>query len=134
MIPLPKPRGFGDYALFAFLLFGALMFLFWLEASDRVGWADAVLAAAAAVLFVFAVILARKAERATWIARPTRYLNSLAIFGAVALMFGVMYTDAFLFHRKDISSSRIRHDIVFAAVFTALMQWSSLRRRSVSNS
>lgn len=110
------------------------MFLFWLDASDRVGWADAVLAAAAAVLFVFANILVRRAERATWIARPPWYVNLLALFGAVALMFGAMYTDAFLFHRKDISSSRIQHDIVFAAVFTALMQWSSFGRRSVSNS
>jgi hypothetical protein len=57
MIPLPKPRGFWDYALFAFVMAGALVFLFWLEASDGVGWADAAFAFAGAVLFVFATII-----------------------------------------------------------------------------
>jgi hypothetical protein len=37
MIPLPKPRGFSDYGLFALLLTVFLDGLFWLEASDGVG-------------------------------------------------------------------------------------------------
>jgi hypothetical protein len=129
MIPLPKPRGFWDYALFAFVMTGLLMFLFWLDASDAVGWTDAALAFATAVLGVFAIILARRAERATWIARPSRYVNLLAVLGAIGLMFGAIYADAYLLHRRDMTSSRLRHDIVFAGVLTAVMLWSSLRRR-----
>jgi hypothetical protein len=129
MIPLPKPRGFWDYALFAFVMTGLLMFLFWLDASDAVGWTDAALAFATAVLGVFAIILARRAERATWIARPSRYVNLLAVLGAIGLMFGAIYADACLLHRRDMTSSRLRHDIVFAGVLTAVMLWSSLRRR-----
>lgn len=34
------PRGFWDYALFALIMTGAILFLFWLEASDGVGRAD----------------------------------------------------------------------------------------------
>jgi hypothetical protein len=69
MIYLPKPRGFWDYALFALVVTGLLMF-FWLGATDAVGWTDAALALAAAVFFVPAVPLLRRAERAAWIARP----------------------------------------------------------------
>jgi Phage integrase family len=128
MIRLPKPRGFWDYALFALVMTGALMFFFLLEASDRVGWADAALAFVAAVLFVFTVILARRAEKAKWIAQPTLYACLLAGLGAFGLMFGAVYADAYLFHRRDITSSRLRHDMVFAVTFTAVMLWSSRRR------
>lgn len=128
MIPLPKPRSFWDYALFALVMTGLLMFLFWVEASDAVGWADAALAFGAAVLCVFAIILARRGEKAKWIARPTRYVNLLAMLGAFALMFGASYADAHLLHQVDITSSRLRRDIVFAVVLTAAMQWS-LRRK-----
>jgi hypothetical protein len=69
MIALPKPRGFWDYALFALVMTGLLMF-FWPGASDAVGWTDAALALATAVLFVSAVVLSRRAERAAWTARP----------------------------------------------------------------
>jgi hypothetical protein len=132
MIPLPKPRGFRDYGLFVLFMTGLLMLLFWSEASDAVGWIDAALAFAAAVLCVFAIILARRAERATWIARPTRYVNLLAILGGIGLMFGALYADSYVLHRRDITFSRFRHDIVFAGVFTVVMLWSSLKRRPVS--
>jgi threonine/homoserine efflux transporter RhtA len=128
MIPLPKPRGFWDYALFALAMTGALMFLFWLEASDRISWTDAALAFAAAVLFVFGVILARRAEKATWIAQPTRYAYLLAVLGSCGLMFGAIYADAYLLHRRDITPSRLRHDMVLAVVVTAGMLWSFRRR------
>ena len=52
MIPLPKPRGFWDYALFALMMTGLLVLLFWMDASNGIGWADAAVAVAAAVLFV----------------------------------------------------------------------------------
>src|ERR1700730_8752991 len=128
MIPLPKPRGFWDYALFALVMTGALVFLFWLEASDPVGWTDAALAFAAAVLFVFAIILARRGEKAKWIAQSTRYAHVVAVLGAFLLMFGAIYADAYLLHRKGITSSRLRDDIVLAVVLTAAMFWSFRRR------
>jgi uncharacterized membrane protein len=128
MIPLPKPRGFWDYALFVLVMTGALLFLFWLDANDGVGSADAVLAFAAAVLCVLAIVLVRRGEKATWIAQPTLYAYLLAVLGAFGLMFGTIYADAYLLHRRDITSSRLRHDMVFSVGLTAVMLWS-LRRR-----
>jgi drug/metabolite transporter (DMT)-like permease len=128
MIPLPKPRGFWDYALFALVMTGALLFLFWLKASDRVGWADAALAFTAAVLCVLAIVLVRRREKATWMAQPTRFAYLLAVLGAFGLMFGTIYADAYLLHHRDITSSRLRHDMVFSVGLTAVMLWS-LRRR-----
>jgi hypothetical protein len=128
MIPLPKPRGFWDYAIFALMMTGALVFLFWLEASDGIGWADAVLACAAAVLLVFAIILARRGEKARWIAQPTWHAYVLAPLGAFALMFGAIYADGYLLHRTDITSNRLWHDMVLAIGLTAGTLWSSRRR------
>jgi len=128
MTPFPKPRGFWDYALFALAMTGVLVLLFWLEASDRVGWADAALASAVAVLFVLATILARRGEKARWIAQPTWHVYPLAIFGAFVLMFGAIYADSYLLHRRDITSSRLRRDTVIAIVATAGTVWSFLRR------
>ena len=88
MIPVPKPRGFWDYALFASVMTGALLSLFWLEGSDGVGWADAALAFTAAVLCVLAIVLVRRGEKATWIAQPTRYTYLLGVLGASGLVFG----------------------------------------------
>jgi len=127
MIPLPKPRPFWEYALFALIMTGLLMFLFWMEASDAVGWADTALAFATAVLCVFAFVLAR---RATWIAQPTRSAHLLAVLGAFGMVFGAIYADAYLLHRRDITSSRFRHDAVFAVLLTL---WSSRGRPPVSN-
>jgi uncharacterized membrane protein len=107
---------------------GALVFLFWLEASDGVGWADAALAFAGAVLFVFVTILARRGEKATWMARPTWHAYLLAALGAFVLMFGAIYADAYILHRRDITSNRLRHDTVLAIVLTAATLWSSRRR------
>jgi len=128
MIPLPKPRGFWDYALFALLMTGALMFLFWIEASDPVGWTDATLASATAVSFVIATILARRGEKAKWIAQPTWHAYALVILGTFVLMFGAIYADAYLLHRRDLTFSRLRHDIVPAIVLPAVFLWSSRRR------
>jgi uncharacterized membrane protein len=130
MIPLLKPRGLWDYALFALAVTGLLVFLFWLEASDGIGWADAALALAAATLFVLGVIIARRGERATWIVRPTWHAYLLAGLGAFVLLFGAIYADTYLLHRTDITFKRVSHDTVLAIVVTAGIFWSSRRRRS----
>lgn len=128
MIPLPKPRGFLDYALFALGMTGALVFLFWLEASDGVGWADLALAFAAAALFVFATVLARRREKAQWVVRPSWNAYLLAALGGFALVFGAIYADAYLLHRRDVNSNRLSHDVVLAVVLIAGTLWSSRRR------
>jgi hypothetical protein len=128
MIPLPKPRGFWDYALFATLMTGALVFLFRLEASDRLRWADAALACVAAVLFVFGTILARRGEKAGWLAHPTWHTYLLVCLGASALVFAAIYADAYLLHRRDLTFSRYRDDIVLAVVMPAVFLWWSRRR------
>jgi hypothetical protein len=128
MIPLPKPRGFWDYAIFALIMTATLWLLFWLEASDRVGWPDAMLACGAAVLFVFATILARRREKATWIAHPTWQAWLLVSLGAFALIFAAIYADAYLLHRRDLTPNRIWHDIIFALVLLAGFQGSFRRR------
>jgi|SRR5271168_2414746 len=128
MAPFPKPRGFWDYGLFALALTGLLVFLFWLEAGDRIGWADAALGSAVAVLFVLAIILARRGEKARWIAQPTWYVYPLAILAAFVLMFGAMYADTYLLHHGDITSNRLRRDTMIAIAVTAGTFLSSLRR------
>lgn len=128
MIPLPKPRGFWDYALFALAMTGALTFLFWVEASDGIGWTDTALAFAVAVLCVFGIILARGAEKATWIAKPTAYAYLLVPLGAAGFMFGALYADASLLHSRDITSRRLELYMVLAILTTANILWSFLRR------
>src|SRR5579864_700317 len=91
MIPLPKARGFWDYALCALVMTGLLSLLFWLEASDRVRWGDAAVAFVSAVLSVFGIILARRGEKATWIKQPTWRVYLIAGPGAFAMIFGAIY-------------------------------------------
>jgi drug/metabolite transporter (DMT)-like permease len=128
MIPLPKPRGFWDYALFALVMASGLMFLFWSEASDRVGWADAAIGLAAAVLFVFATILARRREKAKWITRPTWHVYPLVALGVFMFIFGAIYADAYLLHRRDLTFHRLRLDIVPAVALPAAFVWSARKR------
>jgi hypothetical protein len=128
MIPLPKPRGFWDYALFALVMTGVLVLLFWLEARNGVGWADAMLAFAAAVLLVFGIILVRRGEKAKWIAQPTWHVYSLAALGTLVHMFGAICADAYLLHRADLTPNRLRRNVVIAIVSTAGIMSSSLRR------
>ena len=128
MIPLPKPRGFWDYALFASMMTGVLLLLLWLEASDGVSWADAALAFASAVLGTFAIVLARRGEKATWIKQRSRHVYLVAALGAFMLLFGALYADAYLLHRRDITASRLRSDVLLAMVLTAATLWSSRRR------
>jgi drug/metabolite transporter (DMT)-like permease len=133
MIPLPKPRGFWDYAIFALVMTGLLLFVFWIGASDGVRWADAMLAFAAAVLFVLAIIVVRRGEKANWIKQPRWYVQMLGVLGTFGLVFGAVYADAYLLHGRAITSSRLRHDVVLAVVLTAVTLWS-LRRRSLVRS
>jgi hypothetical protein len=131
MIPLPKPRGFWDYALFALMLTALLLLLFWVEASNGVGWADAALAFAAAVLCVFTIVLSRRNEKAAWIVRPSRQINLLVAFGSFLLMFGALHADAHILHRGDISATRSSHDMILAIAFPIAVLLS-LRRRNVA--
>jgi|SRR6185437_4560769 len=131
MIPLPKPRGFWDYSLFALLIAGLLLLLFWMDASDGVGWSDAGLALAAAASCVFAIILARRRGRAAWIVRPTWYAYLLSVLGVSTLMVGAPFADAYLLHRSDITSSQILHDIVVSLLSTAGLLWF-LRKQSLA--
>jgi hypothetical protein len=128
MIPLPKPRGFWDYALFALMMSGLLSFLFWLEASNGVGWADAAIAFASAVFLVFAIIVARRGEKAAWIKQSTWQVYPVAALGVLAVMFGAIYADAYLLHRRDLAPTRLRRDVVVAIVSTAGIVSSLLRR------
>jgi uncharacterized membrane protein len=128
MIPLPKPRGFWDYALFALVMTGVLVLLFWLGASDGISWADGALALAAAVLFVVGTILARRGEKAKLVVQPTWKAYLLVTLGAFVLMFGVIYADACLLHRRDVTSKRLLHDSGLIIVLTATTLWSSRRR------
>jgi hypothetical protein len=66
--------------------------------------------------------------KARWIAQPTWYVYPLAILGAFVLMFGAIYADTYLLHRRDITSNRLRRDTVIAIVATAGTVWSFLRR------
>lgn len=137
MIPLPKPRGFWDYALFALMMTGMLSFLFWMEANDDIGWADVALAFASAVFLVFATILARRGEKAAWIKHPTWPVYPLVALGVLAVMFGAIYADAYLLHRKALTPSRLRREAVVAIVSSAAVVSSLLRqffraRRQVS--
>lgn len=106
--------------------------LFWSEATDGLRWADAAFAFTAAVLFVLAIVLARRREKAKWIARPTRSTQLLLLLGVLGGLFGARYADAYLFHRKNYVFSQIAHDVVLALVCTAVTLWSSRSQSSTS--
>jgi hypothetical protein len=124
MIPLPKPRGFWDYSLFALTLTGPFVLLFWLQERGGFGWADVALALAASALMVSAAIFARRGERAAWIARPTWQARLLAVVGAVFLIFWTVFADTYFLHRRDLTASRFRvWIVVFIAWLTAQLLW-----------
>ncbi|HKV93734.1 MAG TPA: hypothetical protein VJW20_14395 [Candidatus Angelobacter sp.] len=128
MIPFPKPRGFWDYSLFALFMTGLLMLLFLIEASDGIGWTDAAFAGAAAALLVFAIIFARRAEKAKWIVQPTWYARALTALGVFIFILGALYGDAYLLHRNNLIRMSLRHDVVLGIVLIAWFVWSPLRR------
>src|ERR1700744_5955924 len=108
MLPLPKPRGFLDYALFGLMLTCALELMFWVNSVNGIGWRDAVLAVVVAVLTVSLIILIRRGEKARWIASPSWKANALVTLGAIVWMFGVFYADALLLHRRGITFKELR--------------------------
>jgi len=128
MIPFPKPRGFWDYALFALFMTGLLMLVFWTEASDGMGWTDGAFAGAAAALLVFAIILARRGEKAKWIVRPIWYVRALTALGTFIFILGAQYTDAYRFHHNNLIPTRLRHDVVLGTALIFWFVWSPLRR------
>jgi drug/metabolite transporter (DMT)-like permease len=130
MIPLPEPRGFWDYGLFALLLTGGLVFLLGLRVNGRVRWADIAFAITAAVLFVLATILARQGEKAVWIVRPTWRMYLLLTLGALLLVYGAIFADLVIFHPRDVSISRIE-TLVVAGIMTLATSLWSLGRRNI---
>ena len=116
---------------FALAMAGFLLLLFWVEASDRVGWADAALASVAAVLIVLVIILVRRGEKARWIAQPqpTWYLYPLTMLGALALLFGAVYADTYLLHRRDTTSNWLRNNSEIAIATTVVLVCSTIIRR-----
>jgi drug/metabolite transporter (DMT)-like permease len=130
MIPLPKPRSFWDYALFALLLASLLMCLFRVETSDRVGWSDASLALIAAVLCVLPIsILARRSEKPSWTVQPTWRAKLLFVLGVVLLIFGARYADAYFLHPKDLTPDRFRRDMLLGVVLLVAV-FAPLRKRT----
>ncbi len=124
----PKPRGFWDYSIFALAMSGFLLLWFWGDAHDRLRWADGLLAATGAVLFVLGVILVRRGEKAKWIAHPTWRVYLGWTVGVSVWLFGTVYADAYLLHRESISSNRLWHDVA-AVAFSAAITFSVLRNR-----
>jgi len=121
---LPKPRGFWDYSLFVLAMTGLMLGLFWVEASDHIGWADAVLAFSASALLVLAIILGRRNEKAAWIVRPSRWVTLISTLGILILTFGAIYADEYLLHRQDIKADRLQ---LHLGIAIALLLVSSLR-------
>lgn len=131
MIPHPKPRGFWDYALFALLMSGILMCLFWSEIGHGIGWADAALALAAAVLCALAIILARRNERATWIGRPSSWkANLLVALGSFLFVIGALYADRYILHRMDVTASQIHRDVALGIALSIAASLSFRNRHT----
>jgi len=128
MARFPKPRGFWDYALFALMMTGLLLFSFWVNSIDGVRWSDALLAATGAVLLVLGIIIMRRGEKAKWIAHPTWRAHLLVTLGAVSLLFGAIYADAYLLHRGEITRDRLEHHVIPIAVAIVTTLWASRRR------
>ncbi len=83
---------------------------------------------AAATLAVSAIVLGRRGEKSKWIAQQPWPALAIVSFGKFVWMFGAIYADAYLFHRRDLTSNRRQHDLVLAIVVPCAVLWS-LRRR-----
>ena len=127
MIPLPKPRGFWDYGLFALIFAGLLVLVFWAEGRSRgIGLADVALALAAAGLCVFAIILLRRNENAAWIAQPTWRARLLLLLGVWFFVVAVISVDAYLLHHTAVTGGQIVPVLIAAAaVFVPLRRRKS---------
>jgi hypothetical protein len=128
MSPFPKPRGFWDYALFALVMTGGLLLLFWVDARDRLSWPDVPFAATGAILLVLAIITMRRGEKAKWIAHPTWRVTLLVTLGVVSLLFGIVYADAYLLHAREITSDRLQDNVTAIVVAIAATFWASRRQ------
>ena len=105
------------------MMTGGLSVLFQVEATDRIGWADAALAFASAVLLVFGIILSRQGEKAKWIKQPPTWRVDLMVnLGVVTLIFGAVYADAYLLHQRDITAEGFWRGIVLAILLTVVLR------------
>lgn len=125
---VPNPRGFWDYSLFALMMTGGLLLLFRVKTSNGIGWADVAIAFGSAVVLVVAIILARRNEKATWIKQPTWRVRLAATAGALTLMFGAVYADAYLLHRENISASGFWKDLMICIPVIASVFWTFRKR------
>jgi hypothetical protein len=109
--------------------------VFWVEASDRVGWGDAALAFGGAVLFVMALLcVGSLSNKAAWVDHPTWKTKLLFGLAGVLLGLGLLYADSYFLHPQDLTVTRFRHDILLGAVALACAAlFSELRKRSTSS-
>jgi hypothetical protein len=113
------------------LLTALLVWVFWVEASDRLDWDDAALALASAVLCVLAISIARRSEKAAWIMQPTWKAKLLVALGTLVLIFGAIYADAYFLHRKELTPARFRQDMIIDVIML-VAAFSPLRRRNTA--
>lgn len=111
---------------------GETVWLFGLLPHEEGQGADARLALAAAVLSVLGIVLARRNEHAAWIARPMWYLRLLFSLGALALIFGAMYADAYTLHRRDLTPRRLSRDVCVGVAMAIAVAWSLRRQDSTA--
>jgi drug/metabolite transporter (DMT)-like permease len=116
MIGRIKPRGFVDYGLFALLLSGMLVLLFWIQIGKEFGWVDCALALAAAIAFVFLIVLARRNEKAAWTAAPNWVSSLLIVMGTCFYFASVLMADSFFLHRGRLTAGRMELDVVVFSV------------------
>jgi hypothetical protein len=130
MTPFLKPRGFWDYGLFALVMTGLLLLLFWVDAIDRLRWNDVLFAATGAALLVLSIIIMRRGEKAKWIAHPTWRVHLAVTLGLISLLFGTVYADAYLLHHGENHhfTDRLQRDVIPMAVAIATTLWVSRRR------
>jgi uncharacterized membrane protein YfcA len=129
MVSLSNPIRFWDYSGFALIMTAALTLLFWVEASDAIGWADLGLAFCAAALLVSVIFLARRRAWAPWVARQPRWRQYLIVLLFLAAS---MFADSYLLHPRDITAMRLKHDIPALLAFIVSVLWA-YRERAPSN-
>jgi cytochrome c oxidase assembly factor CtaG len=112
---------------------GLLLPLFWSYSAYRIGWADAALTLAIAILMTLGVVLARRREKAQWIKHPTWRTSLIAVLAASALMYAAEYADSYVLHGKTITAHQLRHDLMFNLLVFAGLTWL-FRRRSQARS
>jgi hypothetical protein len=130
MTPFPRPRGFWIFEL-PNLVFGAfamvfiaplVLGMFWVQARERIGWADVALASASAVLLVLfiMIIFFLRGEKARYTVQPN-WLRCLVAGVGLAIILGATCADTYLLHRSKFTSTRLCEDGVTVLIITAVL-------------